>query len=127
MDWRTSVAVTLTLAAVLMQIPLAISHWATPPSKMDRPERSLTSDQIAKSPCTDLARSFAGKLPGTLMDSETASLSDEFGHVYRYDMVNPIEFRGVTHRVHTILVVWSKDCEAVMIATYPTYELPSPR
>jgi hypothetical protein len=94
---------------------------------MDRLERSLTSDQIAKSPCTDLARGVASKLPGTLMDSETASLSDEFGHVYRYDMATPIEVRGVSHRVHATLVVWSKDCEAVMIATYPTFELPSPR
>ena len=58
------------------------------------------------------------------MDSEKVSVSPEFGHIYRYDMVGPIEYKDVTDQVHTILVVWSEDCETCKAVTYPTYVFP---
>jgi len=95
-----------------------------PPAEMDGHERVLNSGEIAKSPCTNLARRVAAGRPGTVMSSEKGSYSDEFGNIYRYDLVVPIEHEGKIHRVRSIFVVWSKDCETIGIATYPTFRLP---
>ena len=47
--------------------------------------------------------------------SEVASYSDEFGYIFRYR----IESDGIS----SSLVLWSRDCEKFMIATYPYFSL----
>jgi len=47
--------------------------------------------------------------------SEVASYSDEFGYIFRY--------RLETDGISSTLVLWSRDCEKFMIATYPDFSL----
>jgi hypothetical protein len=114
------------VATILMLLPVGAAQTIipTPPSMIEQHEHVLSTSEIAASPCTDLARSVARKMPGVTLDSEKVSLNAEFGHIYRYDLVDPIEYKGTIHQVHTILVVWSNDCKTCMIATYPTFQLP---
>jgi hypothetical protein len=109
-----------------MQLPVEATkitmQW--PPAVMDRDERVLGSNEIAgSSSCTNLARRAAGQIPGVIIDSEQVSLSTEFGHIYRYNIMRPIRDEGKTYHVHSILVVWSKDCETDDIVIYPTFKL----
>lgn len=97
---------------------------AWPPSTMDQGERALSNREIRESPCTNLVRRFAGDYPGIVMSSETVSRSDQFGNIYRYRIVQSIEDKGETHQIQSILVVWSKNCVTVELATYPTFRLP---
>ncbi len=60
------------------------------------------------------------------MDSETVSRSDEFGYIYRYDLVQSVaDERGEIHDVRSILVIWTKDCETIRLVTYPAFQLPT--
>jgi hypothetical protein len=93
---------------------------------MDSGEHMLSSSEIAESPCTNLVRGIVGRMPDVVMASEEVSRSDDFGNIYRYRIVRPIEDGGKIYEAQLILVAWSTDCEAVELATYPTFQLPRP-
>jgi hypothetical protein len=97
-----------------------------PPPSLAEPETALSAEEIADAPCTHLARRAAQELPGVSMDTEQVSLSPEFGHVYRYDIVELIGDDGAAPRVRSVLIVWSKNGEACNVATCPAFDLPLP-
>jgi len=97
----------------------------SPPTKMDERERPLDSDEIAALRCTGTARRLASDFDGIVMASERVSRCDEHGYIYRYDIVRLLDDdRGGTHRSHTVLLLWTRDCEMFMLATHPMYRLP---
>ena len=59
----------------------------SPPTKIDECERSLGSDEVEALRCTGTARRIVSDRDGIVMDSERVSHSDEYGYVYRYDIV----------------------------------------
>ena len=68
MDSHSTTMLTLAVAMILMQPPAEATEIAMrlPLLRMDRDERVLNSNEIAKSPCTNIARRVAGQLPGVV-------------------------------------------------------------
>jgi hypothetical protein len=98
--------------------------WS-PPTKLDERERVLHSDEVAALPCTGMARRIAADYDGIVMDSERVSHSDEFGYVYRYNVVHFLDDdRGGTHECHTLILLWTRDCEMFELASHSMYRLP---
>ena len=98
----------------------------SPPTKVGEQERVLNSDEVAALRCTCTARRIVSDRDGIDMDSESVSYSDEFGYVYRYDIVRSLDDgRGGIHKSHTVLLMWTQDCETFHLASHPTYQLPN--
>jgi len=114
-------------SAVIISIRVEAEESAmrSPPPTMNQHEQ-IVDDNDASMRCRDWVRgSTIVNRPGILVSSEKISFSEEFGNIYRYDMVQSIaDGQGSTHDVRSILVVWTKDCETLKFATYPTFKLP---
>jgi hypothetical protein len=91
---------------------------------MSDDERRLDPDAMAQLRCTETSRRMALNRPGVVAESEAVSQSEEFGYVYRYDIVHVLQEGGESHTCRSVLVQWSKDCETFYIATYSAYQLP---
>jgi hypothetical protein len=97
----------------------------SPPTKIDERERVLDRNEVATLRCTGTARQIVSDHDGIVMDSERVSHSDEFGYVYRYDIVQLLDDgRGATHKCHTLLLLWTRDCEMFELASHSMYRLP---
>lgn len=97
----------------------------SPPVEIEPSEKVLKGDEIAMAACTAEARNTVASRPGIVMNSEIVSHSDEFGYIYRYDVVGSIESRGETINIHNVMIVWSKDCESIQFASHSMFKLPT--
>lgn len=85
---------------------------------MGEHERPLDSDEDAVLRCTGTARRIASGYDGAVMASERVSRCDEHGYIYRYDIARLTDNeRGGTHKPHTVLLLWTRDCEMFELAT----------
>jgi hypothetical protein len=97
----------------------------SPPTEMDERERLLDSDEVAALRCTETARRIASDYDGIVMDSERVSHSDEYGYVYRYDIVTLLsDDRGGTHKCHALILLSTRDREMLELAWHSMYRLP---
>lgn len=100
----------------------------SPPVKIDEHERILDSNEIAALRCAHIARRIVSDRDGIVMSSERVSHSEEFGYVFRYDIVRSLDDdRGRTHRSHSVFLLWTEDCETFLIASHAMYQLPDLR
>jgi len=75
--------------------------------------------EIADLQCLDDAQGNGSLRPHEAdVASERVSRSDEFGYVFRYDVVTTEnDDRGNEFRIHAILVIWSDDCKMLKLAS----------
>jgi hypothetical protein len=92
----------------------------SPPISADQYERVLSSSEITGLPCNEAARSVAATYPNVVWSSERVSQSNQFGYVYRYDMVNQIDGEDV----RSMLLLWTKNNKTFRLATYSLADLP---
>jgi hypothetical protein len=95
-----------------------------PPPTREPSERDLNDNDIARLRFLDgPKRDIIAKL-GATPESEQLSHGDNYGYVSRYDVASSIDDPRVGKGiVQSILVLWTTDCKAFRIATYPTFEL----
>lgn len=90
----------------------------SPLPQIDQDEQILSREEISGLPCTDRVRNTLGSYSGLVTDSETVSRSDEFGYIYRYDIVYPADGEKGEVDLRSKLVLWTKDCETFELATH---------
>ena len=94
----------------------------SPPPTRAPSERELNDRDVARLRFLDNARRNLVAGYGATEESEQATHSDAYGYVYRYNMERYVDDEGDGRMiVHTILVLWTADCRAFSIATYPTF------
>jgi hypothetical protein len=94
----------------------------SPPPTRAPSERELNGDDVARLRSLDNARKNLIAGYGATAESEQATHSDKYGYVYRYDIERYVDEEDDGRMiVHTILVLWTTDCRALSIATYPTF------
>ena len=115
-----------TLAITLPRVPGEAMELAmrSPPSKMDQHEQVLNSDEVSKAAWTDRARSIVADRPGIVMSSEEVTRSDQFGYIYRYQVVRVLDDDVDQTKIRSVFVLWTTDCETFRFASYPMYRLP---
>ena len=110
----------LLLSVMLNQQALASmksSDMRAPPALMDSSEQQLQRSEIDDLRCLDDARKRIVAAHEADVASERVSRSDEFGYVFRYDVVTTEnDDRGNEFRIHAILVIWSDDCKMLKLA-----------
>jgi hypothetical protein len=122
----------LVLLSVLLvqqaQANMRSGNMLAPPAQMDSSQQQLRRSEISISQHLNDARKEIVSSRGADPASERVSRSDEFGYVFRYDVVTTEnDDRGNTFRIHMILVIWSDDGKMLKLATSPTYKLPNPQ
>jgi len=108
------------------QADMISNDMRAPAALMDSSEQQLHRSEIADLQGLDDARKRIVAAHEADVASERVSRSDEFGYVFRYDVVTTEnDDRGNEFRIHAILVIWSDDCKMLKLASYPTYRLPT--
>ncbi len=94
---------------------------SSPPPTMSKTEYLLLPEELSQLNClTAERRRIAQGYEGVALSSERASRSEEFGYIFRYDLVSEWsdpEGRKIS-RI-SILVIWSHDCKQMLIAPFP--------
>lgn len=98
------------------------SAMSAPPPRIDPSERMLLHTESMKVTCSDQIRTVASQM-GAMIETERASLSDKFGHIYRYDIFSTGDGAQESYSLHTIAVFWTRDCAKVKGTTYPMFDV----
>jgi hypothetical protein len=113
-------------AVMLFQQARADTDMHAPPPIMESSEKKLDGDKIANLRCLEEARKRVVLDLEADAGSERISWRKVYGYVSRYDILKEAgDDRGGITRIHTVLVLWTLDCKALHLATYPMYKLPT--
>lgn len=98
-----------------------------PPQRASQLEQVVDTEAVEMLKCTPRARRIASETMGIVMGSEQVTKDDEFGYIFRYKTIVPVEDNGKVYDVSGSFVLYSKDSDTFQIATYSDFELPNPK